>query len=111
VGALRESQEDVEEMVKELAVRRDLACEILEKIEGMKFYCPQGTFYVFADVSGVGGYDGDKFADVCLRKAGVVMCPGGVFGSEGKDFVRVCFAVDKEDLVFGLRKVLELFAS
>ena len=51
--------------------------------------------------------DGYALADEVLEKAHVFITPGGIFGSQGKRFVRVSLCSDHEIFAEALRRVLE----
>lgn len=42
--------------------------------------------------------DADEMADFLLREAGVVTVPGGAYGENSRDCIRMCFAADPADL-------------
>ncbi|RLI13784.1 alanine aminotransferase, partial [Candidatus Bathyarchaeota archaeon] len=54
VEALRGPQDHVREMVEKLRERRDLAYKRLSEIEGISTARPEGAFYIFPRVEGIG---------------------------------------------------------
>lgn len=85
--------------------RRDLAVRCINAIDGLSCDPPQGTFYVYVDVSGLIGRhtpagktletDCDV-ADYLLEEASVALVPGTGFNAS--PFVRLCFAYS-DDIV------------
>ena len=104
VSALLGSQEAVEEMVEEYKRRRVLLVERLNEIPGM--YCPkpQGTFYVFPDISAT-GFSSMDLADLLLERAHVSTTPGKAFGSLGEGHLRLSFATSRENIEKALEKM------
>jgi aspartate aminotransferase len=89
---------------------RAVACAELEKAKNLSFARPAGAFYLFIDVSKT-GMDGDAFAKLLIEKAGVVVCPGSGFGAGGKNYIRICYARNKDELVVGCRKIAAVAGS
>ena len=86
--------EAVAEMTESYRVRRDAFLEKLQKLPGFRCIVPQGAFYAWAKVD----RDADEMADFLLREAGVVTVPGGAYGENSRDCIRMCFAADPADL-------------
>jgi len=81
VAALRGPQRHIAEMVKKLKERRDYAWKRLNQIKGVSCTKPEGAFYVFPKVDGVGSRwktDGD-FARQLLQETGVLVVHGSGF--------------------------------
>jgi len=81
VAALRGPQHHIEKMVKKLRERRDYAWKRLNDINGISCAKPEGAFYVFPKVNGVGSRwktDGE-FARQLLEKTGVLIVHGSGF--------------------------------
>ena len=108
IAALDGPQDCVTEMRNEFQARRDLVCDRLRKIPGIKFSTPDGAFYVFFDVSAyfgksIGGVtvsNSFDFCKACLESAHVNLVPGSAFGAEG--FVRMSYANSRAELEGGL---------
>jgi aspartate/methionine/tyrosine aminotransferase len=83
--------QQVNEMYKE---RRILAFSLLELL-GCTFSGQQAGMFVWASVPGSysNGYD---LADEVLNKARVFITPGGIFGDNGKGFIRISLCSPKE---------------
>jgi aspartate/methionine/tyrosine aminotransferase len=81
VEALRGPQDHVEELVEKLRKRRDYSWKRLNEIEGMSCAKPEGAFYVFPKVNGIGSQWKDDFEFVrkVLEMAGVLLVHGSGF--------------------------------
>ena len=77
-------------MVAELRARRDLLVAGLDALPGVSCATPQGAFYAFPDVTGV-GIDADTLADRLLEEAGVAVLAGGAFGAAGAGNLRLSY--------------------
>ena len=116
IAALEGDQGCVEQMRKEFEARRDLVCDRLQKMKGVRVFRPDGAFYAFFDVSAhfdrpLGGKavkDSVGFCLAALESAHVNVVPGSAFGAEG--YVRLSFATSREQLTGGLDR-LERFLS
>jgi aspartate aminotransferase len=105
VEALRGPQQEVENMVAEFRVRRDLLVTGLRNL-GIKCSMPGGAFYVFPDVSEFGG--GDDFAERLLREKLIAVTPGSAFGPGGRDHIRISYAASQERLRLALARIEEM---
>ena len=102
VEALRGPQNAVAAMVEEFSTRRDL---FVSGLQGMGIICnlPGGAFYVFPDVSEIGG--GDLFTDKLLKDALIAATPGSAFGPGGTNYVRLSYAAPQERLKEALTRI------
>jgi aspartate/methionine/tyrosine aminotransferase len=107
VEALTGPQADVEAMVEEFRVRRDLVVAGLNAIPGIRCRRPQGAFYVFPDVSGT-GMTGGEFADRMLYEGGVSVLAGSAFGRVGVDHVRISYANSQANLRRAVERIGEV---
>jgi aspartate aminotransferase len=101
------SDDYVENMRKSLERRRDMLCDGLSEIKGLKFEKPKGAFYVMLDVSGL-GLSGEEFADRLLEQQDLAVIPCGDFGAPYA--VRLSYAISDENLRESLAR-LKLFAQ
>lgn len=95
-------EEQLRQMVKELQSRRDCMLRALSKIAGLSFVKPQGTFYVFCNISRV-KLDSIAFARRLLKEAGIAVVPGRAFGRD--DYIRLSFATSRGQIQEGLRRL------
>ena len=110
IVALRDEENEVEEMVKEYKRRRDYAVKTINEIEGLSCPTPTGAFYIFINCKPVcakSGMTSQELAEYLLEKAGICLVAGSVFGSGGEGFIRMSFANSYENIAEGLRKLKE----
>lgn len=106
IEAIEGDQSQVLAMMDEYRLRRDLLVNGLNRIPGIKCLKPGGAIYVFPNISGT-GLSSEEFADLMMDKAGVALLPGTNFGKAGAGFVRLCYAVSREKIAEGLRRIEE----
>jgi len=102
-----EADEYVGNMRRTLEKRRDMLCEGLSAIKGLKFNKPKGAFYVMLDVSGL-GMSGEEFADRLLQEQNLAVIPCADFGAPC--CVRLSYACSDGNLRESLAR-LRLFAA
>ena len=96
VEAIQNGWEAVQEMKKEYKKRRNF---IVRKLNELGFSChlPEGAFYVFPVISPL-GFDCIDFANQLLQKHRVAVVPGTAFDPKAKNFVRMAYATNMEQL-------------
>lgn len=104
LAALEGPSELVDQMVATYAERCDYLVAALAKIPGIQFCVPQGTFYIFLDISAT-KMTVSAFAEDLLKKQRVVMVPGEAFGENGKNYVRISFATSMETIQEGIKRL------
>ena len=104
VEALTGPQDDVDAMVREFRVRRDLVVDGLNAIPGIECRLPAGAFYAFPSIAGT-GLSGAELAERLLHEAGVCVLAGSAFGTYGDDHVRISYATSRENLAEALRRI------
>jgi aspartate/methionine/tyrosine aminotransferase len=100
-AALTGSQECVVQMRQVFAERRELICRLAAEIPGLRFEKPQGAFYLFPDVSALGG--GDKIAEYLLEEAHVAVVSGSAFGCP--ECIRLSYAISTEEIAEAMRRI------
>ncbi len=102
VAALTGDQTPVATMLKAFTERRAVVLERIAAMDGVSVHPPQGAFYAFCDLQGLGpvGEDDGPFCDNLLAQAHVAAVPGYAFGAPGH--VRISFACGMDRLVEGL---------
>jgi aspartate aminotransferase len=95
-------QDEVAYMVREFKVRRDMLVAGLKDL-GIPCNVPGGAFYLFPDVSALGG--GDVFTDKLLKEALIAATPGSAFGPGGADYVRLSYAISQSRIKQALNRV------
>lgn len=96
IEALRNSDEDVEDMRKEYNRRRRVLLEGFRKA-GLDCFEPLGAFYIFPCIRST-GMSSDEFCERLLREERVAVVPGGAFGECGEGFVRACYAASMDNI-------------
>jgi aspartate/methionine/tyrosine aminotransferase len=82
----------------------------LQKMRSFNFVCPEGTFYLFLDVSKI-TTDSAAFCLDLLSRCKVAAVPGIAFGNNGEGFIRISFATEKSNLVLFLQRLNETYES
>lgn len=83
--ALNGDQDPVQKLTATYESRRNCFIKEINDI-GWEVDAPKGTFFAWLPVPS--GYTSEKFADLLLEKAHVVVAPGNGFGSNGEGYVR-----------------------
>jgi aspartate aminotransferase len=107
----------VEAMREVFDRRRVTIHRMLNECEGVTCAEPEGAFYAFPSVSGLLGRkiagrlvsSSEDLAEVAIDEAMVAIVPGEAFGAPG--FLRLSYALADDDLVEGVRRLGELFAT
>jgi len=113
IAALDGDQGCVETMRKEFEARRDLVCQRLSALPGIRCPIPDGAFYAFFNVSSFFGKtlkgkkitDSTSFCAAALETVHVNLVQGSAFGAEG--YVRLSFATSREAINKGVDKLAE----
>lgn len=97
----------VRQMVARYQQRRDLAMNILKlhAVADIDVVEPQGAFYLFLDVRGL-GVSSAVIAERLLGEALVSIVPGSVYGGCGEGFLRMTIAASEEQIEGGIRGLL-----
>ncbi len=101
-------EEEIEKMRREFEKRRDYIVERLNSIPGIECGKPQGAFYVFPNISGIGMQSFD-FAERLLNEKWVALVPGGAFGADAN--VRISYATDMATIEKGMDRIEEFVKS
>lgn len=96
VVALNDGDEHISQMVDQCRIGRDIVCNALADIPGMRLAPPAGAFYVFFSPAGVN--DSRQFTLDLLDATGVSLSPGAAFHASGEGWVRLCFGVSHATL-------------
>lgn len=84
--------------------RRDVLVRELEGCLGISYNIPQGTFYLFLNIS-VTKMDSKTFCFSLLSQEHVATIPGIAFGVHSDSFVRLAFTLDDNKLVEGAHRI------
>ena len=102
IASLNGSQDAVAEHNAIYQRRRDLICEVLEKI-GVKVTPPKASLYIWAKVPD--GYNSIEFTADLLDQANVAVTPGTGYGASGEGYVRLSLTIPDVSLVKGLSRL------
>ena len=108
IEALKNSDDEVADMVKEYNRRRRLVLDGFRSI-GLECFEPKGAFYVFPDIRKT-GKTSDEFCERLLMEEKVLMVPGNAFGECGEGFARATYATSTENLIEAIKRT-ERFLS
>lgn len=107
-----ETEADVQNMIKQFKLRRNVLINELNNIEKIKFVEPKGAFYVLIDVSAT-GFNGEEFAARLLRDEHVAVVPVVSMGKDKvyDDYIRISFAASEDNIRNGIRAIGRLADS
>ncbi len=101
-------QEEVQKMLAEYKIRRDLLVSLVNEVPGMKCHSPKGAFYLMVNVRTILdklGITADEFAERVMKEAHVLILPGTVFGKFGDDFIRFSYVSTREAITEGMARI------
>ncbi|MBT7814177.1 MAG: pyridoxal phosphate-dependent aminotransferase [Gammaproteobacteria bacterium] len=112
-AALDDDNSEVTKMVSEYQLRSEYLHTELNKIEGIKYKKPEGSFYAFVDVNGLINKieninDDFELAEYFLREADIAVVPGTAFGS--KNHIRISFATSLVNLEKAVCRIKNLLS-
>jgi len=96
------ADEDIEMMRVQFEKRRDIACELFNKIDGLSVVKPNGAFYLFVNIKEV-EENSLVFCEKLLQEVGVAVVPGLGFGLDG--YFRFSFATDEDTIREGISRI------
>lgn len=108
VRALSGSQNATHGMVREFDRRRELVFNTLDKMPGIQIVKPKGAFYFFPSIRDL-SISSEKLVNHLLDIAGIVVVPGGAFGTFGSDFIRISYATSYDDLEEAMQRLEFVF--
>ena len=88
--------------------KRDVTVAAVRALKGFACAVPEGTFYVFADITSFGQPSSD-FARRVLDEARVALTPGSAFGAGGEGYVRFNLAPPLAVIRDGLDRLRNVF--
>ncbi len=104
VAALQAADEIGEAVRARYRRRRDLVCDALEALPGLKVVRPEGGMFVMLGVADF-GFSATAFATRLLDEAGVSVLPGDSFGASGAGYVRLALSAGEEELAEACRRI------
>jgi aspartate aminotransferase len=117
LAALDGDQTCIEQMRTEYQARRDLVCQRLRALPGVRCPIPDGAYYAFFNVEthigktlmGKKITNSATFCAAALETVHVNLVPGSAFGAEG--YVRLSFATSREQISKGMDKLAEFLGG
>ena len=109
-AALDGPWQPVADMVAEFRIRRDVVVDGLNRIPGISCVRPEGAFYVFPNVTGLGVASSLLQARL-LEEAGVACLSGTAFGSWGEGYLRLSYANSVDRLRAALAAIEQVVAD
>jgi aminotransferase len=88
VAAMRGSWEPVKAMAEEYDSRRGFMVPRLSEIEGINCHNPEGAFYLFPNIGGL-GMGSEEFCESLLKEKKILARPGTAFGVTGESHMRI----------------------
>ncbi|MGI9371546.1 MAG: aminotransferase class I/II-fold pyridoxal phosphate-dependent enzyme, partial [Hyphomicrobiales bacterium] len=116
VEALNAGRKDCINMTASYRKRRDLVVQGLKAIPAINVSAPEGTFYIFPEISSYLGVSAgnqriETAEELCmwlLNEHGLAIVPGGAFGAD--TCVRISFAASEKDIVEGIKRLEKALA-
>ncbi|NMB33358.1 MAG: aminotransferase class I/II-fold pyridoxal phosphate-dependent enzyme [Clostridium sp.] len=105
IEALRNSDENVEHMVKEYDRRRRVMVEGYRNA-GLECFEPLGAFYVFSSIKST-KMSSEEFCERLLMEEKVAVVPGTAFGECGEGYIRSCYASSMENIIKAMERIRE----
>jgi LL-diaminopimelate aminotransferase len=107
--ALSLGKEWYEDLNKEYRERREYVFALLDKMN-CKYDPGQSGMFVWAKIPGT-YEDGFAMSDEILHSAAVFITPGGIFGTEGRSYIRVSLCSSKEKLLDAMERIEVAFGT
>jgi aspartate/methionine/tyrosine aminotransferase len=108
VTAFRNAKKIIPEILNKYKKSSKTMVNGLNELPGFKCELPYGGVHVFPEVAGT-NLSGLKLANYLLEKAGIAVLPGEVFGSQGKNHIRMSYSKSIEYINEGLMRLQESF--
>jgi aspartate aminotransferase len=113
VVAMNSDKSPSNAMVQQFERRRNLICELINDIEGMRCLIPKGAFYVFANVTEAcrkkNFRDSTQFQERLLDEQDVALLSRDYFGSrdpdETQEYIRFSYCVSQDHIEEGLARI------
>ena len=103
IEALKNCDDDVEEMRKEYNYRRRYIVDGFRAM-GLSCFEPLGAFYVFPCIKST-GMTSEEFCQNLLNEEKVAVVPGNAFGESGEGFIRCSYAYSIENIQEALKRI------
>lgn len=105
-------KKEIRQMVDFYRRKRNLFLNLMKSIDGIESVNPEATFFIYANFS---KYCGDWELALKFLRNGVITVPstgpGAGFGSNGKGFIRLSYALEDNLIRAGVTKIKEVLES
>jgi LL-diaminopimelate aminotransferase len=98
-----------DDLNKEYAERREFVFSLLDKLNCI-YDKGQSGLFVWARIPST-YEDGFAMSDEILQRAAVFITPGGIFGTEGRHYIRVSLCSKKEKLLDAAERIEDAFST
>lgn len=117
LAAIKQTEPDIDAVVKTLIQRKSVAMEEFKKVPQLKVIEPQGAFYLWVEMKSLYGktYKGTKiqsskdFADILLNEYYVATVPGSECGCDG--YLRLSFACSEGQMKEAIQRMASCIAQ
>ena len=99
-----EGNQPIKSIVERYQSQRDVMMRELSSIPGISCHAPQGTFFMFPNVSRY-KISTDSMSDYLLESCNVATVPGSAFGSNGSGYIRMVFKCNSSMISLGLSRM------
>lgn len=97
--ALESSRDYINNFLKEIKTRRDLATSRIATIDGLSCVVPEAAFYLMVKTDHLNGRTDEQFALDLLEASGVLVVHGSGFGCDPADgYFRLVYLADEQTL-------------
>ncbi len=105
IEALKNGDEDIDEMRSSYDIRRRLIVGRLNEI-GLTCFEPLGAFYTFPCIKST-GLTSDEFAMRLIKEKRIAVVPGTAFGECGEGYIRISYAQSLKNIKIALKRIEE----
>jgi len=103
-----DADKEIEMMRREFSSRREEAASLVNAIDGLSVFVPDGAFYLYINIKEVNP-DSMTFSKELLAEQGVAVVPGIAFGLDG--YIRLSFASSIDVIRDGIGRIAAYVAS
>lgn len=98
IEALRGGDTVIRKFAEIYESRKKILIDNLKSVKGLSWIEPQGTFYVFVNISQTGLSSMD-FAYKLLKEQHIAVVPGTTYGENGEGYIRVALTKSESDIL------------
>ena len=102
--AITHAEEYSHKVLEVFTNRRRVLLTELKKVPHIKYEIPDGTFYVFIDISET-GMNSKDFTFSLLKEEQVAVIPGIAYGDAFDHYIRLAFTMNEDKIVEGVKRL------